>query len=94
MSMKRVRSIKPKNVFFFNFFIIDISGIGAEPSTSPSPGASTAAAGPPLNWEAATTSVDIEDNSDALLCEVGFSFAVDQGIVLKDIKENGCTGEL
>ena len=66
--------------------MIDISGIGAEPSTSPSPGAD-------LNWEAATTSVDIEDNSDALLCEVGFSFAVDQGIVLKDIKENGCTGE-
>ena len=78
----------------FLFFHDGISGIGAEePSTSPSPGASTAAAGPPLNWEAATTSVDIEDNSDALLCEVGFSFAVDQGIVLKDIKENGCTGE-
>ena len=46
-----------------------------------------------MNWEEATTSVDIEDDSEALLCEVVFSFALDQGVVLKDIKEKGCTSE-
>ena len=56
-------------------------------------GATTTAAGPPLNWEAATASVDIEDDSETLLCEVAFSFALDQGVVLKDIGEKGCTSE-
>jgi len=48
-------------------------------------------ASPPLSWETATTSVDIEDEHSALLCEVTFSFALDHGVVLKDLKANGCT---
>ena len=48
---------------------------------------------PPLIWETATTSVDIEDESAALLCEVVFSFALDQGVVLKDTKANGCASK-
>ena len=53
----------------------------------------TTAASPPLSWETATTSVDIEDEHSALLCEVTFSFALDQGVVLKDVKANGCTSK-
>ena len=53
----------------------------------------TTAANPPLNWETAKTSVDIEDNSEALFCEVSFSFALDQGVVLKDTEEKGCSSE-
>ena len=53
----------------------------------------TTAANPPLNWETAKTSVDIEDNSEALLCEVSFLFALDQGVVLKETKQKGCSSE-
>ena len=55
--------------------------------------ATTTTADPLLNWEAGTTFVDIEDDTGPLQCEVTFFYALDQGVVLKDIKENGCTGE-
>ena len=51
------------------------------------------AASPPLTWEKGVTSVDIEDDSSAFLCEVTFSFAFDQGVVLKDATINGCKGK-
>ena len=51
--------------------------------------------GPPLSlsWEAASTSVDIEDDSEAFLCEVSFSFALHEGVLFKDVKESSCTSK-
>ena len=48
---------------------------------------------PPLSWETASTSVDIEDDSEAFLCEVSFSFALNEGVLLKDVKESSCTSK-
>ena len=36
---------------------------------------------------------NIEDDNKALLCEVSFAFALSEGVVLKDVKERGCTSE-
>ena len=51
------------------------------------------AASPPLSWEKGATSVNIEDEGSAFLCEVTFSFAFDQGFFLKDTTTKGCKGK-
>ena len=52
------------------------------------------AGSPPLTWEKGATSVNIEDESSAFLCDVELAFAFDQGVVLKDTTTNGCKGKL
>ena len=44
-------------------------------------------------WETVSTLVDIEDESQAHLCNVTFSFAMERGVIVKDLKESSCKSE-